>query len=842
MLSILDPDEAVPLLLNPSISPVVALDTEFEVDDGAPTCRAPMRGLSMAGGNPRDGIFCTFWPYIDGRQVHPWGYLRDEVIKPIIGDRQRKLVMHPLKVDMQVLRARGLSDEDFLCQLGCTMSLVHIYDENLPKGLKELGQCLLAMHGQLTHAQTQQEIKKIRKQGPKHVKAVLKQCWEHYRDHRKKSKEVEVQIDPSWESWKKLVMELPPKMLKKDVIATLEERVSPVILKHYEDQAVERFSVYGAEDAGMTLGIYYWLMERLDPRFLPLVELETKVCHPIVTEMEENGIRLDLDLLAAMYHVMAQVIENLRADVISRWGMAPTLDDETGETGRSDEEEMNPGSPDQVCRIVWDHWQLRPPKFCIRDGELLPKWRRAKDGYCKVNKDVLSYLADHAPKPYCDHIQKLLDFRRVEKLLGTYVSPMLTRATLDPEQRIHASFWPVGARTGRFSSDEPNVENIPRPNTMPQVPIPPGADYDNPPKGVVVGSETKKGVKKKVWRVASLRDVVIPADDTPIGGHRWKLVSADLAQIENRIIAHESQDPVLIDLFCRWDCATCKQTGVTTEPLHQCPNCGCGEGKRDKTTKEQLPQVKWKCSLGHKGMSPDPAQHCPHQADEDTPPCLAPIVKNDGFCLGKDIHSKSSVAIGLDEKYGPGEGRQRAKAVNHAFNYGMGARTLAQREDIPLKEAKAGLNALDNEYSYVRKYLHTRVRNDVREKGYVTMFDGHRRRFFVARTLLRSGNLGDWEWEGIIREGVNVLAQGGTGIVMKRAMISIRERLRSHPNPLIRKTKLINQVHDELLYEAPEEVAEEVLAIVVWELEHAVQLRVPVIADGAIGSTWGEAH
>jgi len=800
-LKVLTPDEAIPLLLDSTVSPVVAMDTEFDTSEGKPTCHAPLHGISFAGGTPETGIFCTFWPYINGSEIHPWSYVRENVLLPIIRDPNRHFVMHPPKVDAQVIRARGVTEDDFRCRVWCTFSMIHVYDENMPKGLKELGGTLLGMHGQSSYAQTQREIAKIKKQGPKEVRRLLKECWEVYRDHRKKLKE-EPCIDPSWPPLTQAVMRLPARMLKRNVEAAMREIIEPVVLGKYDREAIERFSLYGAEDAGITLGVFFWLWPRLQrdsERYgvdlFSLVDLETKVCHPCVTEMEENGLKIDIDEIASMHGVMEKVLADLRAEVVERWGGVIE--------GAPEKDLFNPASTPQVAKKIWDEWQLRPPPWTLRNGELQPKWKRS-DGYCKVDKDVLGYLSQHALKPYREHIQRLLTLRAYEKIMGTYVAPMLERATLDPDNRIHASFWPVGARTGRFSSDDPNVENIPRPFTMPEVPFPftakdgtVYADYDNPPRGVVTGEVQEGKKKRKVWRVQSLRQVFISEED-------WSLCSADLAQIENRLIAHESKDPTLLALFRGWDCAECGNSGETDQPLHECPVCGAAEGKRDKAQKDQPPLS--------------------------------------GFCLGRDIHSKSSVAIGLFDKYGPGEGRQAAKPVNHAFNYGMGHRTLARRENMTLKDAKAALKSLDKEYPYVRARLHKRVRFEVSEHGYVQMFSGHVRRFHAQRLLMKSDNFRFWEWEEIIRQAVNVLAQGGTGVIMKLAMIRIRERLRNHENPLVRQAKLINQVHDELLYEAPDEVAHEVLAIMCWELEHVVQLAVPVFADGAVAKTWGDAH
>jgi DNA polymerase-1 len=110
--------------------------------------------------------------------------------------------------------------------------------------------------------------------------------------------------------------------------------------------------------------------------------------------------------------------------------------------------------------------------------------------------------------------------------------------------------------------------------------------------------------------------------------------------------------------------------------------------------------------------------------------------------------------------------------------------------------------------------------------------------------LKRANDFKDGLWEGVIREAVNSLAQGGTAIIAKRAMISVREKLRdlAVKDPRYSKVLLLNQVHDELIYESPEAIAKDVLKLVSNELENAVQLEVPIIAEGKVGTSWGLIH
>lgn len=816
---ILTPEECIPILLDRNRSPVIALDTEFETRNGeVPTCHAPLRGLSLAGGTPATGIVGAFWSFGPRGETTPFPELRDRVLRPIFRDEQRTVALHPAKTDMQVIRRRGLREEDERAKIACTMSMLHIYDENMPKGLKDTGGTVLNVHDLASHAKMQKELKALEKEGERTAKDIVKAVWAYYAEHRQKSKEYEAAIDLTWPGWQKLAASLPPGLKKAAVEDRVSERVYAVVRADFLERVNRRFALYGAEDALLTLGTYYFLMDRFARRgtegykaAMAQVLMETAVCHPVTTEMEEAGLKIDVVLLGHIHDAMKVALEALRVEVVQRWGIAelaaPVVEDHAPAPGElaafveSVEEKpakaFNPASTDQVAHIIWNVWQLRPPPYTMRNGELQAKFTRKKDGLCSTDADILEYLAANSPEPYATNIKKLLDLRGYEKIMGTYVISLLTMALADPEHRIHSSFWPVGARTGRFSSSSPNVENVPRASTMPEVPIPAGADPMKPPIGVVVWKEKDKKTRaeKIIWRVESLRKVFIAEKG-------FRLVSVDLSQVENRLTAHESQDPGLLKLYRGWDCFECKAAGETDQPLHACPKCGAKDGKRDKTKPEQ------------------------------------PAVK--GFCLGRDIHAFTSVMCGFFDRYGYDIGREHGKPTNHAATYGMSPPTMSRQHNMPIAECENALELWHKTFPYVR-ILHERVRQKITNDGFVVMFDGHMRRFPLQRLLLRSNNFRPWEWEGTIREGVNVLAQGGTGIIMKIAMPRIRARLRELGG-LYLKVRLVNQVHDELIYESPAGIADEVLKIACWELEHAVQLTVPIIAEGKHAERWGDAH
>lgn len=821
---VLSIEEATPLLLDINISPVVSLDTEFNKDTGA------LHGMSMAGGPPHD-IFGCFWSFQAPYEQKPFREVLEQVIKPLFGDPARTVVMHPISIDISKLRQRGLTDAHIKCTLEDTIAMAYIYDDNLPHSLKDLMYCILLDASATSYSKTQREIADIKSEGGKVTKQIIEQVWLTYKEYRSKSMVLEETIDPSWPSWKQIAMDLPPGMVRSTPakwkcagkngcgyvnlcdteglgIAALSKRdicnncsrerkitlgveqhvlpiIEPVVQKDFDQRAHNRFALYGAKDAIATLGVRYQLKPRLTQAQCTHLQLETDITYPVVTKMEERGLKIDVALLGDICTAMRAATDALNIEVTRIW--------------RANDTEFNPDSADQVAKRLWLDWGVRPPRFAIdREGAIKQKHRRNKDGLCSTDASVLEALArQHTGKPIGKAVQKLHDLRRWTKLLGTYVEPILGKALRDPDHRIHASFWPTGARSGRFSSSDPNVENIPRAFTMPIMKPPRGQDPNNPPPGMVKVIDKKSGLTK-AWRVQSLREVFIP----PSG---YSYASADLSQIENRIIAYESRDPNMLKLYRKWDCFECKSAGDSNVILHACPECGAAEGKRDKNTPEQ------------------------------------PVIS--GFSHGGDIHSLTAAMLGFFEKYGD-DARQQAKPVNHAATYGMGPGTFSTRQNIPYKDAERDLEAWHSSYPSVG-HLHKRVACEALENGFIKIFDGHVRSFHAQRALKCSGNFKQWQWDGTVREGVNVLAQGGTGVIMKRAMLAIYHHFQElgKTDPRYLQVHLVNQVHDELLYEAPEGIIRDVFKIVCYYLEHsALELDIPILAEGGIGSTWGQAH
>lgn len=174
--------------------------------------------------------------------------------------------------------------------------------------------------------------------------------------------------------------------------------------------------------------------------------------------------------------------------------------------------------------------------------------------------------------------------------------------------------------------------------------------------------------------------------------------------------------------------------------------------------------------------------------------------------------------------------RSRAKAVNFGIVYGIGAFSLSKDIGVTTKEASNYIKAYLNHYSGVDRYMQN-VTEKAKENGYVETLFG-RRRYLPE---LKTGNYVTRSFgERVAR---NMPIQGTAADIIKIAMIRVYERLEREGL----KAKLILQVHDELIVEAPAEEGEKVKAILKEEMENAVDLSVPLVADAAIGKTWYDA-
>lgn len=246
----------------------------------------------------------------------------------------------------------------------------------------------------------------------------------------------------------------------------------------FDEVALESASHYASEDADITLRLYNQFVERLDqvPSLQSISqELELPVMQ-ILREMENHGALLDVDILNAQSVTLGVRLEQLESEAQALAGRP-----------------FNLASPKQLQEILFDELQL-------------PVLKKTPKGAPSTNEEVLQELALDYPLP-----KLLIEHRSLSKLKGTYTDRL--PGDCDPaDGRVHTSFHQAVTSTGRLSSSDPNLQNIP------------------------IRTEEGRRIRK--------------AFIAPDG---WSVVAADYSQIELRIMAHLSGDKGLVDAFARGD-------------------------------------------------------------------------------------------------------------------------------------------------------------------------------------------------------------------------------------------------------------------------------------------------
>lgn len=442
------------------------------------------------------------------------------------------------------------------------------------------------------------------------------------------------------------------------------------------DVDIEKITEYAAEDADVTLRLKKELEPLLDGKNARKVleEIETPLV-PVLANMEREGIRIDKDMLAGYSVQLESDIAGLEKDVYEMAGVR-----------------FNIASPKQLGEVLFDKLKLDP------------KAKKTKTGQYKTDEEVLSFLArEH------DIAQKLIDFRQLQKLKSTYVDalPLL----INPRTgRVHTSFNQAVAATGRLSSTDPNLQNIP--------------------------IRTERG--------REIRKAFIPRDENHV------LLSADYSQIELRIVAAISRDEGMIDDFKK----------------------------------------------------------------------------------GVDIHTATAAKVfGVTLENVDRDMRSKAKMVNFGIIYGISAFGLAQRLDIPRKEAAEIIENYFKQYPFIKRFMNDSI-DFARQHGYVQTIMGRRR-------YLRDINSGNQTVRGFAeRNAINAPIQGSAADLIKLAMIKIDHRMAE----MNFKSKMVLQVHDELLFDVHKDELETLKPIVGEEMRNALTLEVPLEVEMGAGQNWLEAH
>lgn len=203
----------------------------------------------------------------------------------------------------------------------------------------------------------------------------------------------------------------------------------------------------------------------------------------------------------------------------------------------------------------------------------------------------------------------------------------------------------------------------------------------------------------------------------------------------------------------------------------------------------------------------------------------------EAFCNNEDIHAQAaSKVFNIPLEEVTKEERTKAKAVNFGIVYGISEFGLGEQLGVSRKKAKEYIEQYLDKYSGIKEFM-TNIVEETKEKGYVeTLY--HRRRYVPE---LKSNNYMVRQFGG--RVAMNTPIQGTAADIMKIAMINVYNKLKE--NNL--KSKLIVQVHDEILVETLESEKEQVKQIVKEEMENVIKLKVPLLAEVEEGYNWYEA-
>jgi len=213
-----------------------------------------------------------------------------------------------------------------------------------------------------------------------------------------------------------------------------------------------------------------------------------------------------------------------------------------------------------------------------------------------------------------------------------------------------------------------------------------------------------------------------------------------------------------------------------------------------------------------------------HMADE-------PALK-EAFARGEDIHRRTaSEVLGLFPEMVTDDQRRQAKAINFGVIYGMSAFGLAKQLDISRREAQTFIDTYFERYPGIRTFMDSCIA-EAREKLYVTTMLG--RRCAIPEINSKNGAVRGYAE----RNAINYPVQGSAADIIKVAMVNISRRLTEEGL----KTRMLLQVHDELVFDVPQAEFESVTVLVKEEMEGAVDISVPLLVEVGSGNNWREAH
>lgn len=204
----------------------------------------------------------------------------------------------------------------------------------------------------------------------------------------------------------------------------------------------------------------------------------------------------------------------------------------------------------------------------------------------------------------------------------------------------------------------------------------------------------------------------------------------------------------------------------------------------------------------------------------------------DAFARDEDIHTRTaSEVFDLMPGLVTPEMRRQAKTINFGIIYGQGAFSLARELGVSTKVAKEFIDSYFERHSGAREFLDSCIRSAERD-GFVTTILG--RRLPIPDISSANGNIRAFAQ----RNAINYPIQGSAADIIKQAMVMVHERMKKEGL----RSRLIMQVHDELVFEVPEDERQRMEMLVCREMEHAVTLQVPLKVEISFGRNWSEAH
>jgi len=204
----------------------------------------------------------------------------------------------------------------------------------------------------------------------------------------------------------------------------------------------------------------------------------------------------------------------------------------------------------------------------------------------------------------------------------------------------------------------------------------------------------------------------------------------------------------------------------------------------------------------------------------------------DAFNNNEDIHASTAANVfGINIQEVTKEQRSHAKIVNFGIIYGVSAFGLSNQTNLTRAESKVIIDNYYNSYPSLKEFMTNQI-NYARENGFVKTIVGRKR--FLNDINSRNGMIRS----SAERNAINTPVQGSAADIIKLSMIKIFNDL----NSKVMKTKLILQVHDELVFEAPKNEIEQAKKIIIDNMENAYKLEVPLTVDIGVGENWLEAH